>query len=176
MEMQAVKKILGFVNESIININRVLQGTEMLTPKIQTEATALLKNTVPEAWEKLWEGPENPLAWIRILCKKGLQLVTWVQKVQQKSLLTSPVTISDLLHPETFLNAFRQKSARMNEVAIDELKLVSSFEQGKITASGSIQCEGLYLQGCAFDGARMAEIRGKASEVIPLPTCTLAWI
>jgi len=55
-----------------------------------------------------------------------------VQRVQQRSLLNSPVCISDLLHPETFLNAFRQKSARMNNVAIDELKLVSSFEQGKI--------------------------------------------
>lgn len=55
-----------------------------------------------------------------------------MQRVQQRSLLNSPVCISDLLHPETFLNAFRQKSARMNNVAIDELKLVSSFEQGKI--------------------------------------------
>jgi len=34
MEMVSVKKILAFVNESILNINKVLQGTEMLTPKI----------------------------------------------------------------------------------------------------------------------------------------------
>jgi len=96
--------------------------------------------------------------------------------VQQKSLLNQPVCISDLLHPETFLNAFRQKSARINNVAIDELKLVSSFEQGKISANGGIQVEGLFLQGCAFDGAKMNEIRGKASEVIQLPIATLAWI
>ena len=47
--------------------------------------------------------------------------------------------MNDLLHPETFLNAFRQKSARIQNVAIDELKLVSSFEQGKVTGSGTIQ-------------------------------------
>lgn len=71
MEMQSIKKILGFVQESIVSINKVLQGTEMLTPKIQSEATALLKNSVPESWEKQWSGPENPQAWLRILCKKG---------------------------------------------------------------------------------------------------------
>lgn len=76
------------------------------------------------------------------------------------------MVLSDLLHPETFLNAFRQKSARVNSVAIDELKLVSSFEQGRIQSSGAIQVEGLFLQGCAFDGSKMNEIRGKASEVI----------
>lgn len=65
-----------------------------------------------------------------------------------------------MLHPETFLNAFRQKSARINNVAIDELKLVSTFEQGKINSNGSIHVEGLFLQGCAFDGVKMNEIRG----------------
>jgi len=71
MEMVSVKQILAFVNESMVNIHKVLQGTEMLTPKIQTEATALLKNSVPASWEKQWEGPENPQTWIRVLCKKG---------------------------------------------------------------------------------------------------------
>ena len=84
--------------------------------------------------------------------------------------------ISDLLHPETFLNAFRQQSARLNQVAIDELKLISSFEPGKINTNGSIQVEGLFLQGCAFEQAKICEIRGQASEVIPLSTCTRAWI
>lgn len=114
MEMVSVKKIIAFVAESMSSIIKVLQGTEMLTPKIQSEATALLKNTVPMAWEKLWEGPENPQAWIRVLCKKGTQLVKWVQGVKSGSLLNQPVNISDLLHPETFLNAFRQKSSRIN--------------------------------------------------------------
>jgi len=75
MEMVSIKKIIGFVNESITAIIKVLQGTEMLTPKIQTEATSLLKNSVPQSWEKQWEGPENPQAWIRVLCKKGVQMV-----------------------------------------------------------------------------------------------------
>jgi len=107
MEMVAVKKILGFVNESIGSITKVLKGSEMLTPKIQQEAMSLLKNSVPETWEKQWEGPENPSQWIRVLCKKGTSLIQWVQRVQQKQLLANAVSLSDLLHPETFLNALR---------------------------------------------------------------------
>ena len=46
--------------------------------------------------------------------------------------------MSQLFHPETFLNALRQKSARQLKIAIDELKLVSSFEQKKIAAATAI--------------------------------------
>ena len=128
MEMIAVKRILGFVHESIQSISKVLMGAEMLTPKIEVEATALLKNSVPQSWEKQWEGPENPSNWLRTLCKKGSAIVSWVERAKSQQLLRAPVNLGDLLQPETFLNAFRQKSARMFNVAIDELKLVSTFE------------------------------------------------
>jgi dynein heavy chain 2 len=86
------------------------------------------------------------------------------------------VNLGDLLHPETFLNAFRQKSARAYKVAIDELKLVSSFDKSKIGSQGSIIVEGLYLQGCSFDGQNLVDIQGKTSEIIQLPVCYLSWI
>lgn len=91
-------------------------------------------------------------------------------------MLQKPVNLSDLLHPETFLNAFRQRSARLFKVAIDELKLVSSFENGKLDKQASIQLDGLYLQGCAFDGKAMSDIRGQAPEILALPSCNIAWI
>ena len=71
------------------------------------------------------------------------------------SLLERPVNLADLFHPETFLNALRQRSARKLQQAIDELKLVSSFEANKIPRDNCIQIEGLWLQGCEFDGKRM---------------------
>ena len=175
-EMVSVKKILGYVNQSIQSIVKVLQGTEMLTPKIESEATALLKAEVPQSWEKQWEGPETPTAWLRVLCKKGVAMVGWVQRAQQNQLLSQPVSLSDLLHPETFLNAFRQKSARTLSIAIDELKLVSSFDQSRMNTKVAMQVEGLWLQGCAFQGSRLTDIQGQANEIASLPTCHLAWI
>jgi len=50
----------------------------MLSAKSQKEATELLKGTVPSSWDALWEGPENPNLWIRVVNKKATALLTWV--------------------------------------------------------------------------------------------------
>jgi len=51
MEITTVKEILSVVNDSIVTITKILQGTEMLTPKSQKEATELLQSSVPATWE-----------------------------------------------------------------------------------------------------------------------------
>jgi hypothetical protein len=59
------------------------------------------------------------------------------------------------------------------------MKLVSSFEQNKVNPQAGVQLDGLWLQGCDFDGARLNEIRdssGSSSELIQLPVCSIAWI
>lgn len=61
-------------------------------------------------------------------------------------------------------------------MAIDELKLVSSFENGKLDKTASIALDGLYLQGCAFDGSKLSDIRGQSNEVLSLPSCHIAWV
>jgi len=160
LEMTAIRTIIEKVNEHINSIIGVLKGTMMLTPATQSIATELLKGNLPQPWEKMWDGPINPSTWLRIINKKGLALCDWVSRVKQGGLLNRPVVLSDLLHPETFLNAFRQRSARQFKVAIDELKLVSSFENGKLDKNASIGLDGLYLQGCAFDGAKLSDIKG----------------
>lgn len=171
-----MKGILEKVNDNIQAIIGVLKGTTMLTPVIQNIATELLRGALPQNWEKMWDGPINPSSWLRSLTKKGSALIEWVNRVKQGALLRSPVVLSDLLHPETFLNAFRQRSARQFKVAIDELKLVSSFENGKLDKSASIALDGLYLQGCAFDGSKLSDIRGQSNEVLSLPSCNVAWV
>jgi dynein heavy chain 2 len=81
----------------------------MLTPVTEKVALELLKGEVPLAWSAIWEGPSNPNSWLRLVTKKAFQLRSWSQRVNQKQ----PLNLSDLFHPETFLNALRQKSARL---------------------------------------------------------------
>ena len=115
--------------------------------------------------------------WIRLVTKKAVALLGWVSRMQSKQLLVQPVNLSVLFHPETFLNALRQKSARALKIAIDELKLVSTFEQGKLGNGLAISLEGLWLQGSAFDGKRLADIKEQSStsELVNLPPCFVAW-
>ena len=78
MEIETVLEILTIVNESITTLQKILQGTEMLSAKSQKEATDLLKGQVPSSWETRWEGPENPQEWIRIVNKKASALLRWM--------------------------------------------------------------------------------------------------
>lgn len=132
MEIATVKDILAYVHQSVSTIDRILKGTEMLTDKSQKEANQLMKGEVPPSWETHWEGPEDPSDWIRIVNKKARALLGWLQRAQNKQVLNAPVNLSDLFHPDTFLSALRQQSARTLKIPIDELKLVSSFEKNKI--------------------------------------------
>lgn len=145
MEIQTVKGILSTVDESLMTIMRVLRGEEMLTAAAAREARVLMKAEVPPSWERAWEGPASPNDWIVTLTRKALNLLGWLQLVQARRLLESPLNLSDLFHPETFLNALRQRSARELGVAIDELKLVTSFEQGRIDPRTAVKVEGLWL-------------------------------
>jgi hypothetical protein len=55
---------------------------------------------------------------------------------------------------------------------------VSSFEQGKVGKATAVMVEGLWLQGCDFDGKSQTDIRdaSQTGEVIQLPVCYMAWI
>lgn len=139
----------------------------------------MLTGAVPSQWVSKWEGPSVPIQWIRELNKKAQALLGWVKKMQSGNLLRDGVDLGDLFHPETFLNALRQKSARRLKLAIDELKLVSSFEADKVPGEGSVKLDGLWLQGSEFDGRKLTDIRDQgatAAEVVSLPACYAAWV
>ena len=81
MEMLAVIDILDKVNDTMTSIIKVLQGTEMLTPDTEKVATDLLKGTMPLMWSVMWEGPELPNSWIRLVNKKAQSLKIWMQRM-----------------------------------------------------------------------------------------------
>ena len=54
----------------------------------------------------------DPVHWLRALVSKALALGSWVEKCEAKTLLREEVDLSELFHPDTFLNALRQQTAR----------------------------------------------------------------
>jgi len=55
----------------------------MLTPAIEDEGRKLLKREVPSSWTTMWEGPDNPQAWLIQFVNKANSLVEWVQRADQ---------------------------------------------------------------------------------------------
>ena len=67
---------------------------------------------VPLSWLSEWEGPEEPALYLRSLVGKTLALGAWEGRGREGRLLQDTLDLSELFHPDTFLNALRQQTAR----------------------------------------------------------------
>lgn len=88
------------------------EGQQLVTKPVQGVASSLMNHETPAEWLKLWDGPEDPIQWLKAVMQKTSALATWLEKVEKDSLLTEVLDLSQLFHPDTFLNAFRQQTAR----------------------------------------------------------------
>ena len=101
----------------------------------------------------------------------------WEKKLSGGHILGSPLDLSELLNPDTFLGAFKQQCARKLGKSMDELQFICSWEQMGGN-HGGISCKltGLLLEGCSFDGMKLAENGPDSLPIIKVPDCTICWI
>jgi len=101
-------------------------------------------------------------------------MINYIKNVNGDNLLQScDINLSEFLHPEAFINALRQKTAREKKIPIDELEIVSEFrDSGDISA----KIVGLFLQGSDFDGSKLVDISGNQSEIINMPKCIFRFV
>jgi len=168
-------------------LRKVLAGSELLTPAVQSCGVSLMADTVPDKWSADWEGPETPVLWMQGMVQRRVALMAWARRGTAASVLSTPVRMNDLFRPATFLNALRQYTAhalrgsgRGADVAMDTLKLVSSWDVGAVTSRAPVVCTvtGLMLQGAIFDAGRatLQDALGDAAEVVLVPDLALAWV
>ena len=64
------------------------------------------------SWLSQWDGPEDPIQFLRGLVVRASAIQGWVDKAESGSLLHETLDLSELFRPDTFLNALRQQTAR----------------------------------------------------------------
>ncbi len=78
MENELAGDLCAMVETSLSMLRKVLFGSGLLTPFIQSIAMSLLSGIVPNEWTKRWDkGPEKPQAWLRELVRKRVSLGKW---------------------------------------------------------------------------------------------------
>ncbi|KAG6966238.1 hypothetical protein JG687_00004962 [Phytophthora cactorum] len=166
------------VNSSLQALKKVIYGTGLLTPAIQTVAKALLKGIVPTEWAAQWEGSENVATWLRGLAMRKRALSEWQEAVSTGQLLTKGLDLSELLHPGTFLNALRQQSAREQKCSMDGMKLLSCWERERLSGTKVewFELTRLLLQGASFEGGTLLEAVSDAQELVAVPSCYVAFV
>ncbi|KAK2517344.1 Dync2h1 [Columba guinea] len=169
-------RLVQSVHQSLASLSKVIRGTSLLSSEVQRLASALLNQKCPLTWQTKWEGPEDPLQYLRSLVARALAIQNWVEKAEKQQLLSDTLDLSELFHPDTFLNALRQETARVMSCSVDSLKFTASWkgriQEGKL----QVKISGLQLEGCSFDGNRLSENLHDSPSVSSILPCYMAWI
>ncbi|KAI3354358.1 hypothetical protein L3Q82_018881, partial [Scortum barcoo] len=169
-------RLVQSIHQSLAALSKVIRGTQLLTPEVQKLATALLNQECPLTWQNKWEGPEEPMQYLRAVVTRALAIQSWVERAGRQALLSDTLDLAELFHPDTFLNALRQETARSMGCSMDSLVFVSSWRSPIAQAKLQVKVGGLHLEGCSFDGVHLCENQHDSPSVSAVPTCYMAWV
>lgn len=172
------------VSNSLLNIQKVANGSGLSTPEINAEATSLLRTETPPKWQSTWpSAPDAPQAFLKGLAERIVALKgDWIRRITSSNIFQDAVKLSDFLRPDVFLNALRQQTARRLKVPIDSLHLVASFEPHLMSDASTsplpVTVQGLILEGCSFDASKRILIESTRTSPLTslLPPLTIAWM
>ncbi|KAM9852784.1 cytoplasmic dynein 2 heavy chain 1 isoform 4-T4 [Aulostomus maculatus] len=174
-QFNAIRLVQG-IHQSLAALSKVIRGTQLLTPEVQKLATALLNQECPLTWQNKWDGPEEPMQYLRAVVTRAFAMQSWVERAARQALLSDTLDLSELFHPDTFLNALRQETARSVGCSMDSLLFVSSWRSPVVQAKLQIKVGGLQLEGCSFDGVHLCENQHDSPSVSAVPLCYMAWV
>nr|XP_032832089.1 cytoplasmic dynein 2 heavy chain 1 [Petromyzon marinus]XP_032832097.1 cytoplasmic dynein 2 heavy chain 1 [Petromyzon marinus]XP_032832104.1 cytoplasmic dynein 2 heavy chain 1 [Petromyzon marinus] len=169
-------RLVRRLHASLAALSKLLRGATPLSATTSDVASALLRQQCPSSWHTEWEGPIDPMLYLRFVVSRALALQGWLARAKSDSLMGSELDLSELFHPQSFLNALRQQTARELGCSMDSLHLVSSWTAPIPGARAQVQVGGLQLEGCTWGGAGLEESVRDSPSLCPLPACRLAWV
>lgn len=178
LECNEAYKLISGVNNMLTDLSNVIYGAGLVTPELLKIGNTLMNGAMPWVWQRNWYGPDEPAWWLKELSQRKLALGEWLNKVDRNEIMAHPFVLPQLLRPRTFLNAFRQESARRSGIAIDSLKLTATWNKLLLPPSATVQItvEGCLLQGCSFQNTELGPLAPNAPIVCPVGPVTFAYI
>ena len=176
LERKLAWELVQEVSGGLQGLARVLNGLDLLTPATQKLARALLADEVPEAWERLWEGPVTPLAYCGQLVAKAEAVERLHGLAARSQTLEADLDFGSLFRPRTFLNALRQQCARALRVPMGDLVQVTSWGSAPPGPGPIARVRGLSLQGGVFDGSRLTALAPNSPISNPLPLTAFSFV
>ncbi|PAV67535.1 hypothetical protein WR25_06694 [Diploscapter pachys] len=143
------------------------------------ETVARMRNALfqcPDEWSNYWTGPRESAEYLNAVIFKAKSTQEILSASEKGDFLQNPVNLSMLFRPTTLLNALRQATARKMSKALDELRLVSSWDnRPQAGAVLSMQVKGIQLQGALFDGL-LRETTSSSPPTTVAPPLALSWM
>lgn len=177
LEYFNVVSLMQTVHRTLGTMSKVIRGILVPNEALLTVAESLLTRETPSDWLKVWEGPMDAMSYLQGIVTRAIAIQKWAAKCKTNSILKSPIDLSDLLNPDTFLSAFKQHCARKLGVAMDELVFICAWDRNTVNA-GKLSCQltGLQLEGCTFNGVKLVENTAESAPISRVGDCTIAWM
>ena len=120
--MVRFNRLLETVKDSLIKIQKAIQGLLLMSSELDSMYYSLLNNQVPKLWEKVAYPSLKPLAsWIKDLDQRVAFMKEWLSSGNP-----SCFWLSGFFFPQGFMTGVLQTHARKYKIAID--KLTFSFK------------------------------------------------
>ncbi|XP_068082912.1 cytoplasmic dynein 2 heavy chain 1 [Anabrus simplex] len=175
IEYHNAVKLVQHVHKTLVSLSKVIRGTALPSGDTLNLAEAIMSHQTPSSWQKIWEGPEDPMLYLRSIMGRSLAVQRWNQQGSQ--VLRDAVDLSELFHPDTFLSALKQQTARDYGVPMDVLYLACSWgKSGLRGARLPVTITALQLEGAIFDGTRLAPSAADSPSITVAPPCNVAWM
>lgn len=141
-----------FVRQSLINLDKGIQGIQLISEDLEIVMESLFEGRVPVSWKYCYYSLKPLSSWMEDLIKRIDQLRQWGEKNQQPNVFW----ISGFSFPTGFTTALLQQSARKLRVPIDQFGWDFSFlpydTHLSTPAKEGAYISGLFLEGAKWDG------------------------
>ena len=79
--------LIQSIHKSMASLVKVIRGTQLLDEKVAQLADSLMKQETPSRWQKIWDGPEDPMLYIKVVVEKTNAVQSWNSAVEKGKLL-----------------------------------------------------------------------------------------
>jgi dynein heavy chain len=145
-EVERFNKLLKVMKKTLVDLQKAIKGTVVMSIELENMFTAFLNKKVPENWEYHAYPSLKPLgSWTVDLIERVAFFRKWVEKGTMES-----YWLSAFFFPQGFMTSAMQSYARKTMIAIDSLMFrteVRTFTKDDIreVPSEGVNIHGLFL-------------------------------
>ena len=159
-ELIRYNKLTARVKQSLVDVQRALAGSVVMSAELEQVASALYDNLVPAYWQAVaYPSLKSLGSWVADLRRRLCLFTDWVEQGAP-----SVFWLSGFFFTQSFLTGTLQNYARKHQIPIDECAFdfrvmedvptpVSHPSQVVHPPSDGVYVYGLYLEGARWDGA-----------------------
>jgi dynein heavy chain len=166
-EMDRFNRLIRVMKKSLVDIQKAIQGTIVMSGELDLMFTKILNNQVPGLWDRYGYPSLKPLAgWVKDFLQRVQFMEDWLSKGEPNSFW-----LSGLFFPQGFLTGALQNHARKTQIAIDRLNFgfecLSIVDATTLEAppSDGVYIHGLYLVCAQFDVEKKMLVESSPGEM-----------